>query len=251
MDGTQKTIIEDLKMLNLPANARILELGMGRGGYTKLIRHAYPDSWIAGYNLFKIWMENKPDWHSPAVDLVSEERYEDITKVMREEDRESFDMVTLGNYRSTLAHMFGLNDETVYRTLLESMAYYLRSGGVFLLVIKTNTCKTPAQECFAERESFKKRYHDPDMNSFQANDGIVDSTLDILKSLDLENITVHEHQDDCPIETGSNWDHSCTALLDEKEEVDQDLRVESERIEQTVKKTGLHRGYFAVISAVK
>ena len=202
IDSTQRTIIEALKTLNLPVDARILELGMGRGGHTKLIRNAYPDSWITGYDLFKMWIENKPRWHSPAVDLVSEERYEDITRVGREEDRCSYDMVTLGNYRSPLANMFGLEDETAYRILLESMVYYLRFKGVIQLVIKTNTCKTPAQKCFAKRTLFKRRYHNPDMNSFQANDRIVDSTIGILKSLDLENIIVREHPDDCPIETG-------------------------------------------------
>ncbi len=61
LDSTQRKIVDSLRDLRLPPGARILELGMGRGGHTIPLRAAYPEAWITGYDLAKCQIGGRPD----------------------------------------------------------------------------------------------------------------------------------------------------------------------------------------------
>lgn len=254
LNSTQRKIVDSLRDLSLPPGARILELGMGRGGHTIPLRAAYPEAWITGYDLAKFQVGGKPAWNTPAVDLVSEERYEDITRVVREEDRDSYDLVTLGNYRGAVSSLFALPTEDSYRAVLTSLAYYLRPGGILALVLKTFTCSTPAQTSLHNRREFKRPlYADPPtkLNRFQRNRDIIPVTLKILESLGLHRAESRDFSDDVPIEPGSNWAEDCRTFLRKKGEDSQDLLAEAARFDEAAARTGLHFGWFAMVSAEK
>lgn len=251
LSSVERDIVETIRDFLPGPCPGILELGMGRGNHTRLLRAAWPEARILGYDLFRMWMKDRPDWHSPAVDLVDGERYEDITLLSHPEEKGTFDVVTLGNYRSRVAQMFALETEEQYARLIESMTFYLKPGGSILLVLKNGKTETQAQKNCRDLADFKYGCHVEELTELQKNCAISEMTREILLRLDYRDFREILLPDREPVSEGTNWSEGAVEFLQKNGLETPERITRAAEIDTNIRKSGQHRGYISIISALK
>ncbi len=151
MNEYQKTVVDVISRLPIPPSSRIMEVGFGRGGYTRLLRYAVPEGYIVGYDRNErfYWEE------APARKFLSEARCEDVFDAA-EQEQESCDLVTFGSANPALLFWWHFNCFSLgtYKSFVSACDRCCKQGGFLVAFFKLARCESPGQECYVRALEF-------------------------------------------------------------------------------------------------
>ena len=191
MDAADR-IVEHLQSKKLNNIRKILELGCGIGYFTKILKDSFPESEITGF-------DKEENSSKKVLSLTKKNHWFNITEKKIEEEKETYDMVTLGGLAKPLWWHFGIHKEDYYRDILSSMNYYLKNNGYFLLVFETyNHHTNPAEKNYNDMMNFScgDLSRDDYLDERLSHD-ILDLTIDSLNSIgnfEIESVRINDDE---------------------------------------------------------
>ncbi len=179
LSDTEKLVVEKLKNNNFGKTDNILEFGFGSGAYSKLLREAFPDSFITGLDRNKMFNRKSNN----ADNYLSRMIFEDLN-VFSEKD-ESFDFITLGAMRLPFWWKFNCYNKKTFNCLLESLFKLLSKDGKFIFLIKTEFTENERQRNNNMYTNYFCKQILVDKSDFDSftNNNIVDDIINILTDL--------------------------------------------------------------------
>jgi len=174
--STEQKIINQFRKLDIDHNSNklnILELGVGNLGFTKIIRKAFPQSYLLGFDLPPVRINKEK------MNIIDEIIVRDINTKKYPKLKNSFDVVTLGSPKIEPSFHFGFLNRKIFSELIESLIYYLKPNGYIFFVMKTDYCDNIRQENHFKR-NLNLEGSRADRNVLEY-DGVTDLTENILK----------------------------------------------------------------------
>ena len=132
------------------SDLRILEFGMGKGAYSRKLRKAFPNAFIATFDLPPLRIKKDH------FEIVDEIIVRSIHSKKYPKMKEGFDLVTLGSHRMEPGFHFGFMKPDNYKKVLNALNYYLKPKGNFFIVLKSRKIDNIQQENHFARELDKE-----------------------------------------------------------------------------------------------
>lgn len=247
---TGRSVSQYLTNLNLVESEKILEFGFGPCNFSKILRDSFPNSHIVGYDKCEKFDMEK------AKKFIDDPRNEDINETLRESEKGSYDIVTMGSLLMDPSFHFGFLEEGIFKRVVETMDYYLKSGGLFFIVFISFHHTNIREKNYLDRkkliffEAPKKDLSNPMINY----DSIIKITEKIFRSIKNYSYSVDLIKNDDKIDKIK----SCFDMFKTKKEYgisnhfdNPAIMSRAKEIDDSIKKYGIEYGYLNIITAFK
>lgn len=249
----RNSIISILKNSVSKIPSTILELGVGDGDFTEIIRSTFRRPYIIGYNLKKYKKEEIIKKLKP---LIPKIRFENINKLNYTDEKEKFDIVTLGSLNNYPAYEFDFKNVDDFKNIVKSMDYYLAKDGLFFIVFLSSYTENEKQKNLITKSNFLnfeiKQIEDRS-EILYSNDVVIDYCKDLFQSLgyDFEHKLVKNND-------YADSTESCLEILKSYKKYGKgnfyDIPYyfdKAEAIDLKISKEGVENGYLHIIRAYK
>jgi hypothetical protein len=137
----KKEVIKHLRNISTSATS-IVEIGFGRGVFSQILKEAFPDSYLIGY-------DKNPSKNFTGR-YLDEARYSDILK-----SKDSFSLISMGSLsESCFGWNFGIRDKAGLSGLVDAIDGSLDHNGVFFLFTSVQRVLTKPQKNLMDTMSF-------------------------------------------------------------------------------------------------
>lgn len=240
----ENNIIKELKKYNTANN--ILEFGFGSGGYSKLLRNAFPDSNIVGVDKNKKFNRE----NNKALQYLSTCIFDDINNI--QDTKSKFDIITFGDFRTPFWWKFNCFSKGIYSNIIKSLDSLLVENGVFFLVLKTNKAINKSQKKFIKMSQFilensnstKEEWE----SDFISNNNVIYDTISIFNDFGYSKISEVEYEDTEMVKASQN---PCLEFYNKMKIDNPYLEQKAISIDKNIEEYGLTFGYFKILTFQK